>query len=194
MAAELTSRVEETLVDCVVGRVQLGRRDVEGHAAQDNCGEHVPMAGRQRMLQPVTDRCQQFVTLGGLLRGEPEAVWRLLRICQLEGDRLCPPAVSRQLGGGLEDHELVGPGGEAALNAKAPSLARVATIASSVACSAKSRSSTPVIGVPAVRQCASRSAAESSGSCSRRSASASGSSSAAQLSDTGQGIGPIVAA
>jgi hypothetical protein len=34
MAAELMSRVEETLVDCVVGRVQLGRRDVEGRAAR----------------------------------------------------------------------------------------------------------------------------------------------------------------
>ena len=114
LRAQLAPGVEEVLVDGVAVGAQLQREDVDGDVVERDRHEDLALARRQVLLDRRRQRGQLLAALGLLARLGRERSGSCSHDEILGARRVPLPRVPRDLAGDLEDHELVGPGREAA--------------------------------------------------------------------------------
>ena len=132
--AQLTSRVEQCLVDRVAVGPECDDQGVERDALQHDRDEHLPLPLGEVFVDGPVQRVDQRLPLGLVGRVHPEPVGQPVPVLGIECDRRFLPEVSAELGRDLEDDELVGPGGEPALaRGTPPSLPVMASSASAAA-------------------------------------------------------------
>src|SRR6185437_6608914 len=121
--AELAPSVVERLVEGSSSRVQASRQDIDGNVVQRDRDEHVSLVGGEvyldRLLQSPQDLAQLDIVL-----------WQLHAIGDhrpargLELHLAALPYMPADLDRGLQQRELVGPGGEATVAAEVRELAQ----------------------------------------------------------------------
>jgi hypothetical protein len=112
--AEPAPGIEEVLVERVAIGAQLQREHVDGDVVERDGHEDLALARREVLLDRCHQRRELLAALGLIAGPGRQRVGKLVPRQLLGARRVVLPGVARDLGGDLEDHELVGPGGEPA--------------------------------------------------------------------------------